>query len=156
VPGLAAFLQRAGIRYMVVRNDLSPSTIGYISPQVVHASLRLSRFRRVASFGPRVTGSQTDLAAPAEVQAYLPSYPAVEVFQAATARLRPSGPVAALPISKTMLVSGGPDSLLQLSAQGTRASQPAVIAGDALAGHPLQWAVTDGLHLHGEGAQPGR
>src|SRR5712691_4408916 len=144
VPGLAAFLQRAGIRFVVVRNDLSPSTIGYISPQIVHATLCLSGFRRVASFGPRVTGFQTDLAAPAEVQAYLPSYPAVEVFQAARAGLRSSGPAAALPISKTVLVSGGTDSLLQLSAQGTQAGQPAVIAGDSLAGHPLQWAVTDG------------
>jgi arabinofuranan 3-O-arabinosyltransferase len=144
VTGLPVFLQRAGIRFVVVRNDLDPSTLGYVPPQTVHASLLLSGFRRIASFGPLVTGTQTDPAAPAEVQAYLPSYPAVEVFEAAQAGQRPSGPAAALPVSQTVLVNGGPDSLLRLSAQGTRASQPAVIAGDALAGRPAQWAVTDG------------
>src|SRR6202034_3696269 len=42
VPGLAAFLARAGVRYVVVRNDLSPSGIGYTAPQVVHATLAQS------------------------------------------------------------------------------------------------------------------
>ena len=144
VPGLPAYLQRAGIRYVVVRNDLNPSTLGYVPPQTVHSSLTLSGFRRVASFGPLVTGAQTDPAAPAEVQAYLPSYPAIEVFEAAAAARRPSGPVAALPVSRTVLVNGGPDSLLQLTAQGTGAGQPAVIAGDPLAARPAEWAVTDG------------
>ena len=54
VPGLPAYLARAGIRYVVVRNDLDPATIGYVSPQVVNETLALSGFERVASFGPRV------------------------------------------------------------------------------------------------------
>ncbi len=144
VPGLPVFLQRAGIRYIVVRNDLSPGTIGYTSPQIVRTSLLESGFRRVASFGPLISASATYPAAPAEVQAYLPSYPAVEVFQAANASHRPSGPVAVMPVSSTVLVNGGPDSLLQLSAQGTSARQAAVIAGDSLAGQPAEWAITDG------------
>jgi arabinofuranan 3-O-arabinosyltransferase len=145
VPGLPAFLQRAGIRYIVVRNDLNPDMLGYTSPQVVHATLRLSGFRRVASFGPLITGSQTEPGVPAQIQAYLPSYPAIEVFQAAKASQRPSGPVTSLPVSKTVLVNGGPDSLLQLSADGISAAQPTVIAGDTLPAQPSEWAVTDGL-----------
>ena len=53
VPGLPGYLDRAGIRYVVVRNDLDPAAIGYVSPQIVNQTLALSGFERVASFGPR-------------------------------------------------------------------------------------------------------
>ena len=58
--------------------------------------------------------------------------------------LRPASPVAALPVSQTALVNGGPDSLLQLAGQGVLTSQPAVIAGQPLADTPALWAITDG------------
>ncbi len=144
VSGLASFLKRAGIRYVVVRNDLSPSALGYIPPQVVHATLSMSGFRRVAAFGPLIT------AAPPSSQVPWPpprfqQYPAVEVFQAARPAARPDSPAVALPVSATVLVNGGPDSLLQLTGQRVlRAGQPAVVAGDPLAAAPSLWAVTDG------------
>jgi arabinofuranan 3-O-arabinosyltransferase len=144
VPGLAAYLARAGIRYVVVRNDLSPDQLGYTLPQTVAQTLALSGFSRVASFGPMITGDQTSPGATHQVQAYLPRYPAVEVFQASSAAKRPASPAVALPVSGTELVSGGPDSLLQLSGQGLLGDQAAVIAGDKLAGRPALWAVTDG------------
>jgi arabinofuranan 3-O-arabinosyltransferase len=144
VPGLPAFLARAGIRYVVVRNDLSPAQIGYTPPRVVLQTLALSGFARVASFGPLVTGAQTNPGAVRQVQAYLPRYPAVEIFQAASAADRPSAPVAALPVSAAVLVNGGPDALLQLEGQGILGGRAAVIAGDKLAGRPALWAVTDG------------
>ncbi|HTZ26212.1 MAG TPA: alpha-(1-_3)-arabinofuranosyltransferase family protein [Streptosporangiaceae bacterium] len=144
VPGLAAYLARAGIRYVVVRNDLSPDQVGYTLPQTVAQTLALSGFSRVASFGPMITGDQTSPGATRQVQAYLPRYPAVEVFQARSAAKRPASPAVALPVSGTELVSGGPDSLLQLSGQGLLGDQAAVIAGDKLAGRPALWAVTDG------------
>ena len=144
VAGLTAYLARAGVRYVVVRNDLSPNQLGYTPPQTVAATLTLSGFTRVASFGPMITGNQTDPAAIHQVQAYLPRYPAIEVFQAASAAERPSSPATALPVSGTELVSGGPDSLLQLSGQGLLGDQAAVIAGDKLAGRPALWSVTDG------------
>jgi arabinofuranan 3-O-arabinosyltransferase len=144
VAGLAAFLERAGIRYVVVRNDLSPAALGYTPPRLVHQTLALSGFGRVASFGPLVTGTQTNPATIRQVQAYLPQYPAVEVYQAARPALRPAAPVATLPVGDTVLVNGGPDSLLQLEGQGVLGGQPAVIAGDPMAGRPLLWAVTDG------------
>jgi arabinofuranan 3-O-arabinosyltransferase len=144
VPGLAAYLQRAGVRYVVVRNDLSPTQIGYTQPRIVLQTLALSGFTRVAAFGPLVTGTQTNTGTPRQVQAYLPRYPAIEVFQAASAGRRASSPVAALPVSATALVNGGPDSLLQLEGQGILGDRAAVIAGDQLAARPDLWAVTDG------------
>jgi arabinofuranan 3-O-arabinosyltransferase len=144
VPGLAAYLGRAGVRYVVVRNDLSPDQVGYTLPQTVAQTLALSGFSRVASFGPMISGDQTNPGATHQVQAYLPRYPAVEVFQASSPAKRPASPAVALPVSGTELVSGGPDSLLQLSGQGLLGDQAAVIAGDKLAARPALWAVTDG------------
>ncbi len=144
VPGLAAFLQRAGVRYVVVRNDLSPAILGYISPRIVLQTLTLSGFTRVASFGPPVPGAVTNPRASPQVQAYLPRYPSVEVFQAASPALRPYTPAVALPASSTALVDGGPDSLLQLEGQGVLGQEAAVIAGDSTVARPALWAVTDG------------
>ena len=56
VPGLAGYLQRAGIGYVVVRNDLNPGQIGYTPAALVHQTLALSGFTRVTSFGPLITG----------------------------------------------------------------------------------------------------
>jgi len=144
VPGLAAFLQRAGVRYVVVRNDLNPTVLGYTSPQLVQQTLQLSGFVRAAAFGPAVTGATTNPGAAPQIQAYLPRYPAVEVYQAASPALQASAPAVALPVSSTALVNGGPDSMLQLDGQGILGDKPAVIAGDPTSVRPALWAVTDG------------
>jgi len=144
VPGLPAFLARAGIRYVIVRNDLSPTMLGYTSPQVVNETMALSGFKRVAAFGPQIPSSPTYPQAEPVPAAPEPSYPAVEVFQAVNPAWRPAGPVSALPTASTVLVNGGPDSLLQLAAQGIVTTQPTVIAGDRLPVRPSLWAVTDG------------
>jgi arabinofuranan 3-O-arabinosyltransferase len=144
VPGLAAYLARAGISYVVVRNDVSPESVGYTPPQDVNQTLTESGFRRVASFGPQVAAaaSYPDLAGlPA---GFARSYPSVEVFEATNPHLRVTSPVAALPVSRTVLVSGGPDALLQLEGQGVLGDKPAVIAGDALPATAALWADTDG------------
>jgi arabinofuranan 3-O-arabinosyltransferase len=147
VPGLAATLARSGIKYVLVRNDLNPNALGYTPPQTVHQALRSSGFERVASFGPVVTGAQTDPGA-TQIDYALPSYPSVEIFAAeGTAGNRPPAAVTALPASKTVLVNGGPDALLQLSGQGLlKPSFPVVIAGENTAATtPATWAVTDSL-----------
>ena len=144
VPGLPVYLDRAGIRYVVVRNDLDPGTIGYVSPQIINQTLALSGFERVASFGPAIPASLSYLDAQPLTPGPASRYPAVEIFQAADPAWRPSSPVAALPVSRTVLVNGGPDSLLPLAGQGVVTTQPAVIAGDPLPVRPNLWAVTDG------------
>jgi arabinofuranan 3-O-arabinosyltransferase len=144
VPGLAAYLARAGISYVVVRNDVSPEAVGYTPPQDVNQTLTESGFRQVAAFGPQVAAapSYPDLAGlPAGLAQ---SYPSVEIFEATNPHLRVASPVAALPVSRTVLVSGGPDALLQLEGQGVLGNKPAVIAGDALPAAPALWADTDG------------
>ncbi len=144
VPGLAAYLARGGIRYVVVRNDTATNDGSYTPPQVSNETLAQSGFRRVAAFGPPVavtadypdlTGATPGLAA---------SYPSVEVFEAANQALRPASPVMTLPVSQTALVNGGPGSLLQLEGQELLGRQPAVIAGQQLTSTPALWAVTDG------------
>ena len=145
VPGLAGYLQRAGVRYLVVRNDLDPRQVGYTSAALVHQTLALSGFTRVAPFGPLIGGQQIEPKATREQQSVLPSYPAVEVYAAAGAVAAPLSPVTTLPVSQTVLVNGGPDSLLQLTGQDLLSpAQPAVIAGDPLPATPARWAVTDG------------
>ncbi|MBV9092516.1 MAG: DUF3367 domain-containing protein [Streptosporangiaceae bacterium] len=147
--GLAGYLQRAGVRYIVVRNDLDPRQVGYTSAALVHQTLAASRFTRVASFGPPIGGAEIEPRATRAQQAALPSYPAVEVYAASGTGPEPPSPVSTLPVSKTVLVNGGPDSLLQLTGQHLLGSgQPAIIAGDPLSPasgfRPAQWAVTDG------------
>ena len=134
-----------------MRNDLDPRQVGYTSAVLVHQTLALSGFTRAASFGPPIGGAQIEPRATRTQQSVLPSYPAVEVFAPA----RSSGtlslglsPVSSLAVSQTVLVNGGPDSLLQLTGQGLLGpEQPTVIAGDpvpASASGAVPWAVTDG------------
>src|SRR5690349_13035610 len=150
VSGLPGYLHRAGVRYVVIRNDLDPRQVGYTSAAVVHQTLALSGFTRVASFGPPIGGTQLQPRATRAQQAAVPSFPAVEVYAPAGSSGSPS-PVSALPASQTVLVNGGPDSLLQLTGQHVLGpGQPAIIAGDPLPAaassgpKPTQWAVTDG------------
>jgi len=92
----------------------------------------------VKSFGPLVAGGQTGTQ-----QAAGPRYPAVEVYTAGAAG--PLSPVSTLATGQTVLVNGGPDSLLQLTGQHLLGpGQPTIIAGDPLPVRPAQWAVTDG------------
>ncbi len=144
VPGLAAYLARAGIRYVVVRNDVSPTISGYTPPQVVNETLALSGFRQVASFGPQVAAAPGYPNLVGVTPGFAPSYPSIQIFEAADSSLRPTSPVQTLPVSDTALVNGGPDSLLQLGAQGVLGNQPTEIAGQATTSTFALWAVTDG------------
>jgi arabinofuranan 3-O-arabinosyltransferase len=147
-PGLAGYLARAGIRYVLVRNDLDPAQLGYTPPSVVHAALRGSGFTRVASFGPPVPAGPVGRGTALQVEAIEPQYPPVEIFQAVDPAARPAGPAAVLPAASTTLVDGGPAALLQLAGQGLLSTgQPTVMAGQDTAADPAtsRQVVTDGL-----------
>jgi arabinofuranan 3-O-arabinosyltransferase len=147
-PGLAGYLDRAGIRYVLVRNDLDSAQVGYTPPEVVHAALRASGFNRIASFGQPVPAGPVGQGTALQVEAIEPQYPPVEIFQAADPSARPAGPAAVLPAAATTLVDGGPAALLQLTGQGLLGTgQPAVIAGQVNAAGPpaSRQDVTDGL-----------
>ncbi len=146
-PGLAGYLARAGIRYVLVRNDLDPAQLGYTPPTVVHAALRESGFTRIAAFGPPTPTGPVGQGTALQVEAIEPEYPPVEIFQAANPADRPAGPAAVLPAASTTLVDGGPAALLQLASQGILGSRPAVIAGQYSSADPraVRQDVTDGL-----------
>jgi arabinofuranan 3-O-arabinosyltransferase len=138
VPGLPAYLARAGVRYVVVRNDLDPDQLGYPPPAVLHATLDRSGFHRVAAFGPTLVGV-------VHLDGY-PRYPAVEVYDADPPAELPTQPATVLARDRTVLVSGGPGDLLPLAAGGGLDGRPVLLAGDPAArGYdgPL-WTVTDG------------
>ncbi len=128
-PGLPAFLDRAGVRYVVVRNDLDSTLFDHVPAQVVHRTLETSGFVRAASFGPSTLNADFGRGTSPELESIMPGYPAVEVFQAADPRLRPATPAQVLPAAGTAVNSSGPAALLQLADQGLL-TPGAVISGD--------------------------
>jgi arabinofuranan 3-O-arabinosyltransferase len=147
-PGLAGYLSRAGIRYVLVRNDLDPAQLGYTPPEVVHDTLRASGFTRAASFGQPAPAGPVGQGTALQVEAIEPQYPPVEIFQAASPAGRPAGPATVLAAASTTLVDGGPAALLQLTGQGLLGTgQPTVIAGQGTPADPpaVRQDVTDGL-----------
>jgi arabinofuranan 3-O-arabinosyltransferase len=134
-PGLADYLRRMGIGYLVVRNDLDFDALGAPRPVLVHQTLDGSPgLRRVAAFGPPF--GQPDVAVDAGLQ---PRYPPVEIYRVAGGAPH----VSATTVHSAALVSGGPESLLGLDATG---GVPAVLAGDATpAVDPGTVVLTDGL-----------
>ncbi|WP_432095295.1 alpha-(1-_3)-arabinofuranosyltransferase domain-containing protein [Streptomyces sp. bgisy100] len=146
VPGLRDFLARAGLHTVVVRNDLDPDQIGYVPPRTVKRTLEASGYRRVTGFGPLLTGGRIPRDTPLQVAGLFPRQQAVEIYEPDAGGSRP-GPVALRPAADTAVVSGGPEALLQLSADPALRDRPAVLTGDNHPGvgtPPLQ-AVADGL-----------
>ncbi|MEU4686914.1 alpha-(1-_3)-arabinofuranosyltransferase domain-containing protein [Streptomyces xinghaiensis] len=146
VPGLQAYLARAGMHEVVVRNDLDPDQIGYVPPQTVKRTLESSGYRRVAAFGPLVTGGRIAAGTPLQVQGLYPRLRAVEIYEPRDRDGRP-GRVGVSAAADTAVVSGGPEALLQLSADPSMTGRPAVLAGDTLPEDvtaPVK-AVADGL-----------
>jgi arabinofuranan 3-O-arabinosyltransferase len=140
--GLSSYVARAGVRYLVVRNDLDYARAGAPRPVLVHQAIEQSPgFRRVASFGPVVGGGagRSDLVVD---QLLDRPYAAVEVYE-----VSPSpGPVEAYPLSQVTAVSGGPESLLALTDRRWLGGRPAVLSGDLPPGLAVgQLVVTDGM-----------
>lgn len=146
-PGLPAFLARAGVRYVVVRNDLDSTLFDHVPAQVVHRTLETSGFVRAAAFGPSTLNADFGRGTSPELESIMPAYPAVEVFQAADPRLRPGTPAQVLPTADAAVDSAGPASLLQLADQGLLTPGP-VVTGDqkkSITTPPARAYVTDAL-----------
>ncbi|GGT07331.1 DUF3367 domain-containing protein [Streptomyces chromofuscus] len=128
VPGLADHLSRAGIHYVVVRNDLDPDQIGAVPTTIVKRTLEQSGYRRVTGLGPVMTGGRIADDTPLQVEGLYPRQRAVEIYRPGGAGVPRPGQAALYPIADTAVVSGGPESLLPLApALRGRAT---VLAGD--------------------------
>ncbi|MEW1923935.1 DUF3367 domain-containing protein [Streptomyces sp. NPDC088360] len=146
VPGLRDYLTRAGLYYVVVRNDLDPDQIGNVPTSTVKRTLEESGFDRVTGFGPKETGGTIPEDTPLQVEGLYPRERAVEIYAPGAGAERP-GQAGIKPVSNTAVVSGGPESLLQLSADPAMRDRPSVLTGDNHpgVGTPGLQAVGDGL-----------
>lgn len=126
--GLAEYLERMGVRFLVVRNDLAPAA-GAPAPIRVHEALDGSPgISRVAWFGPVI--DRTEASSVVADEGTRVSYPAVEIFA-----VQPSNdvddPRAVLrPAATTLAVDGSPESLLSLAETGALGNRAVVLAQD--------------------------
>jgi arabinofuranan 3-O-arabinosyltransferase len=103
-PGLHALLVRAGVRYVVARNDLRLDAQG--DPLIaVHQSLAESGIDRVAQFGPP-TGSQVDNPTRTVDERTLVPYPSVEIFDVGATQ-----DVSVVPRSQLVTATAGPEDV---------------------------------------------
>lgn len=128
---LAAFLARAGYRYLLLRNDIDQDGTDAPPPAALRAGLAGSDgLHRIADFGPPVTLDGVG------------RVPSLEIYE--VERAVPRASVVATEDVPT--VSGGPESMLALLEAGVLdAGAPAVLAGDGGLPDSREWLVTDGL-----------
>jgi arabinofuranan 3-O-arabinosyltransferase len=142
---LADVLARSGISQVLVRNDLDPARVDGPSPAAVHRVLHAARgLSFAAGFGPSV-GNGPD--ASHLVGPFGPAggveRVAVEVFSVDGF----AGPTATYPEKGSLVVSGGPESLLAIADQDLLAGRATILSGD-LTGTPppnATWVTTDSL-----------
>lgn len=121
-PGLTDALRRAGVKYLLIRNDLIRETLGTAWPARVHQTLQDSGLSRTAEFGPLV-----GLTANGTASGWLDQpYPALEVF-----RIPGAAPLAStVPREGTLRVEGAPEAVLDLAEEGLLAGDRPVLVGD--------------------------
>lgn len=142
--GLVSYLRRAGVGYLVVRNDLRP-TADVPDPALVHQAIATSPgVRLAATFGPDVAGDprfETDDGLSVLVNGgWRGHWAAVEIYEV-------PGSAAPVVSDEPPVVVGGPEDLLDLDGLDVLNGEPAVLAtdhdGPPAAGRPL--VLTDGL-----------
>jgi arabinofuranan 3-O-arabinosyltransferase len=110
-PALLATLQRSGIRYLLVRNDLTGG--GVTDPETVYSTLSgLPSVERVAAFGPLVGNPATQLTATGE-RIFVNGgrqvrHRVMEVYRVPDAD---ASRATAQPLDQTPVVVGSPDAL---------------------------------------------
>ncbi|PPS72880.1 MULTISPECIES: DUF3367 domain-containing protein [Streptomyces] len=115
VPGLADYVSRAGLYYVVVRNDLDPDQIGYVPTATVKRTLEQSGYERVTGLGPVMTGGRIAQDAPLQVEGLYPRQRAVEIYRPTGEDVVRPGQAGLAPVADTAVVSGGPEALLPLA-----------------------------------------
>ncbi|MEU0249247.1 alpha-(1-_3)-arabinofuranosyltransferase [Streptomyces sp. NPDC006235] len=145
VPGLADYLSRAGLFYVVVRNDLDPDQIGYVPTTTVKRTLEQSGYERVTGLGPVMTGGRIAHDAPLQVEGLYPRQRAVEIYRPTGDDVVRPGQAGLMPVSDTAVVSGGPEALLPLASR--LRGRATVLTGDNHPGlgTPAVQVVGDGM-----------
>ncbi|GAA1611794.1 DUF3367 domain-containing protein [Actinoplanes couchii] len=124
-PGLAEYLRRSGVRYLLLRSDLNYGRSGATQPVIVKQALsRSPGLRQIKSFGPSVGGG------------HLPGIYVDNGFDVQVRTLEiwevgeETDPVVAYDASALTTVVGGPESVLAAAAAGVLPAGPVVLAGD--------------------------
>ncbi|MFE7272091.1 alpha-(1-_3)-arabinofuranosyltransferase family protein [Streptomyces sp. NPDC057623] len=145
VPGLADYLSRAGVYYVVVRNDLDPDQIGQVPTTTVKRTLEQSGYERVTGLGPIMTGGTIAPGTPLQVEGLYPRQRAVEIYQPVGADVPRPHQAGLQPVADTAVVSGGPEALLPLASE--LRGRAGVLTGDNHPGlgSPQVQVIGDGL-----------
>ncbi|WP_433794548.1 alpha-(1-_3)-arabinofuranosyltransferase [Actinoplanes sp. CA-252034] len=139
--GLAEYLRRSGVRYLLLRSDLAYGRSGATQPVIVKQALsRSPGLRQVTAFGPYVGGGQL---------------PGIYIDNGLDVKVRTlevwavedeTEPVVAYDAAGLTTVVGGPESLLDAATAGVLPEGPTVLAGDRTEATPEgPVIVTDGL-----------
>lgn len=144
-PALAPYLARAGVQYLVVRNDLDVRRVTAPRPQIVRSVLGgTPGLERVAAFGPEVEPlSVTTRLVPDVTGIAAETLRAVEIYEVAPDAAR----VTTYPTDDTQIVSGGPEALLPIGEVESLDGRATVLAGDerSALGDDDRWVLTDDL-----------
>ncbi len=144
-PALAPYLARAGVRYLVVRNDLDVRRVTSPRPQIVRAVLAgTPGIERVARFGPEVEPlAVTTRLVPDVTAAAENPLQAVEIYEVAPDAAR----LVTYPTTDTQVLSGGPEAMLPVGEAESLDDRAVVLSGDERAplGPDDRWVLTDDL-----------
>ncbi len=125
-PALRSLLASAGVRFVVVRNDLRLDAQGDTSI-ALHQALAESGIGRVAEFGPPA-GSQGDNLTRTVDERTLVPYPSVEIFDVGATH-----EASVVPRSRLVAATGGPEDLAGIA--GLYGVDGAAVLGSDVLGH---------------------
>ncbi len=136
--GLSSTLARMGVRYVLVRNDLSTDALAGTQLARVHDAIAASPgLTLAAQFGPQTGGGSPDSA----IAGFSARYPAVQIYRVAGAQAA----AVVQPAAGTLRVYGAPESLITLANQGLLGDSPVLVNGDGQGQPSAASVVTDSL-----------
>ncbi len=142
-PTLPTLLARAGISYLVVRNDLDTRASGATALRFVHATIAAtSGFTLAARFGPDLTATDPNKLVDLGLTTASGS---VQIYRNTAA----AGEVSLLPADGAVIANGSTDSLADLTDAGLGPNRPVIFGSSAAAlssaGATTQSVLTDGI-----------